>query len=184
MIHADSGAGDPSEADGTRAARRQASPRVSRRRAAGIYGTIITAAVLASAGKALPTAALAVAVLVTLLVYWAAEQYAELLGEQAEHGHLPTWPRIRSGLAGTWTMVTACYIPVLALIAARLLGASASVAANIALTVALALLIIHGWAAGRAAELRGSQLVVVTLIAGGLGAVMIVLKNFVIVVLH
>jgi hypothetical protein len=46
------------------------------------------------------------------------------------------------------------------------------------------LLIIHGWAAGRAAELRGSQLVVVTLIAGGLGAVMIVLKNFVIVVLH
>ena len=117
-------------------------------------------------------------------MYWSAEQYAELLGEQAEHGPLPTWPRIRSGLASTGTMVTACYIPVLALIAARLLGASASVAANIALTVALALLIIHGWAAGRAAELRGSQLVAVTLIAGGLGAVMIVLKNFVIVVLH
>ena len=184
MTHADSGAVDPSEDDGIRTASQQARPQAGRRRAAGIYGTIITAAVLASAGKALPTAALAVAVLVTLLVYWAAEQYAELLGEQAEHGHLPTWPRIRSGLAGTWTMVTACYIPVLALIAARLLGVSASVAANIALAVALALLIIHGWAAGRAAELRGNQLVVVTLIAGGLGAMMIVLKNFVIVVLH
>src|ERR687892_417898 len=110
MTHADSGAGDPSEDDGIRTASQQARRQAGRGRAAGIYGTIITAAVLASAGKALPTAALAVAVLVTLLVYWAAEQYAELLGEQAEHGHLPTWPRIRSGLAGTWTMVTACYI--------------------------------------------------------------------------
>jgi hypothetical protein len=184
MTHTDSGAGDPSDTDGRPVGGQQIAPRAGRRRAAGIYGIIITAAVLASAGKALSTPALAVAVFVTLLVYWAAEQYAELLGERAEHGHLPTWPRIRAGLGDTWTMVTACYVPVLALIAGRLLGASASMAANIALAVAVVLLIIHGWAAGRAAELRGIHLVVVTLIAGGLGAMMIVLKNFVLVVLH
>src|SRR5450755_2588556 len=61
------------------------------RRAAGIYGTIITAAVLAAAGDHVPTLALAVSIVVTLVVYWLAEEYAELLGEQLEGGRLPTW---------------------------------------------------------------------------------------------
>ena len=39
-----------------------------RRRAAGIYGAIITAAVLAAAGGKLPSVALSVSILVTLLV--------------------------------------------------------------------------------------------------------------------
>jgi len=155
-----------------------------RRRASGIYGTVITAAVLASAGNALPTAGLAVAVLLTLLVYWAAEQYAEVLGEQAEHGHLPSWSRIRDGLVSTSPMITAAYIPVLVLIAARLLGGTRTVAANIALAVAVLLLMTHGWSSGRAAELRGTRLLTVTLIAGSLGLIMIVLKNFVITHLH
>ena len=60
---------------------------LGRRRAAGIYGAIITAAILDTAGGHLPTAALVVSVVVTLLVYWLAEEYAELLGEQVETGH-------------------------------------------------------------------------------------------------
>ena len=52
-----------------------------RRRAAGIYGAIVTAAVIAATGEQLPTRWLVVAVVVTLIVYWAAEQYAELLGD-------------------------------------------------------------------------------------------------------
>jgi hypothetical protein len=47
-----------------------------RRRAAGIYGTIITAAVIAAGGNVLSTTALEVTVLVTLLVDWVAEQHA------------------------------------------------------------------------------------------------------------
>jgi hypothetical protein len=43
-----------------------------RRRAAGIYGAIITAAILDTAGGRLSTAALVIAVVVTLLVYWLA----------------------------------------------------------------------------------------------------------------
>jgi hypothetical protein len=158
--------------------------RAARRRASGIYGTIIAATVLAAAGSHLSTAATAVAIFVTLVVYWAAEQYAELLGERAEPGHLPSWERLRAGLADTWSMVTASYLPVLVLIVARLLRASATTAANIALFAAVVLLLIHGWAAGRAADLHGRQLAVVTLIAGALGAVLIVLKNFVLVSLH
>ena len=72
----------------------------SRRRAAGIYGTIITAAVLAAAGDHLPALPLAVSILVTLLVYWVAEEYADLLGEQLEAGQVASTtssPRIQSG---------------------------------------------------------------------------------------
>jgi hypothetical protein len=155
-----------------------------RRRTAGIYGTIVTAAVLGSAGAHLPTAALAIAVLVTLIVYWVAEQYAEVLGEQTAHGRLPTWPNIRAGLAHTWPMVSAAYIPVLVLIVARLAGASAVVSANIALSVTVVLLLVHGWSAGRAVDLHGVRLLAVTLIAGSLGVVMIILKNFVVTNLH
>ena len=62
----------------------------ARRRSAGIYGTIVASAVLAAGGAKLGTVPLAVTVLVTLLVYWAAEAYAELLSEQIHAGHLPT----------------------------------------------------------------------------------------------
>jgi len=77
-----------------------------------------------------------VAVLVTLLVYWIAEQYAELLGEHAEHGHLPTWPHIRAGLAASWPMVAASFVPLLVLVASRLAGASTAAAANAGLIAA------------------------------------------------
>src|SRR5215468_7774588 len=72
-----------------------------RRRAAGIYGAIITAAILDTASDRMPTYALVIAVVATLVVYWLAEEYAELLGEQVEGGRLPTWVRIREALAAT-----------------------------------------------------------------------------------
>ena len=80
-------------------------------RAAGIYGAIITAAILDTAGAHLPTAALVVSVVVTLLVYWLAEEYAEMLGEQVQGGHLPGRARIRASLAATWPMVSASCLP-------------------------------------------------------------------------
>ena len=136
--------------------------RAGRRRAAGIYGTIVTAAVLAAGGGVLPVPALAVAVLVTLMVYWLAEQYAEVHGEQAEHGQLPTWPRVRAGLVNTWAMVCAAYIPVLVLILVRVLDASPTLAANPALVAALLLLgvccvCVPGQASGLAEALVTSR---------------------------
>src|SRR5215472_1481312 len=72
-----------------------------RRRAAGIYGAIITAAILDTAGDRLSTGALVAAVVITLLVYWLAEEYAELLGEQAAGGKLPSRANVRgAGRAG------------------------------------------------------------------------------------
>lgn len=155
-----------------------------RHRAASIYGAIITAAIIAAGGGKLSTAALVIAVVVTLLVYWVAEEYAEVLGEQAEGGRLPTWASIRGMLSSTWPMVSASYAPLLALVIARLAGASALTAANIGLGLAIVVLTIHGWSAGRAAQLHGRQLLLATSVAAALGVVMILLKDIVLIHLH
>lgn len=148
---------------------------IETRQAAGIYGLIVTAAVIASAGGQLRTVALVVAVFVTLVVYWLAEEYARL-GEHASAGHLPSWPNIRSSLAVKWPMVSASYLPLLALVGARLLGGSAPNAAYLALSVTVVMLTYYGWSAGRASGLHGGGLLVMTAAASTLGLLMILLK--------
>ncbi len=81
-------------------------------------------------------------------------------------------------------MVSASYIPLLALVVARLFGASSRAAATVALAVAVVLLTIYGWSAGRGVHLRGRQLFVITSIAASLGLLMIILKDVVLVHLH
>jgi len=91
-------------------------------RAAGIYGAIITAAILDTAGGKLPTDVLVVGVVATLVVYWLAEQYAAVLGGQIAAGAVPTWDHIRGELAATWPMVNASLLPLVALVVARVAG--------------------------------------------------------------
>ena len=161
-----------------------AAENLGRRRAAGIYGAIITAAILDTAGGHVSTVALAVSVVVTLLVYWIAEEYAEVLGEQAAGGRLPSRASIRGALVSTWPMVTASYLPLLAVVLAHVAGASDLTAANAGLVVAIVLLTVYGWQAGRAARLQRGKLLVATSIAAGLGLVMILLKDLVLIHLH
>ena len=155
-----------------------------RRRAAGIYGAIITAAILDTAGGRLHTVALTVSVVGTLLVYWIAEEYAEVLGEQAAGGCLPSRASIQGALVSTWPMVTASYLPLLAVVLAAVAGAPELTAANVGLVVAVVLLTVHGWLAGRAAQLQGWRLGWATSIAAALGLVMILLKDLVLIHLH
>lgn len=168
--------------DGTQAG--PAVENLGRRRAAGIYGAIITAAILDTAGGHVSTAALVVSVVVTLLVYWIAEEYAEVLGEHTTGGRLPSRAYIQGSLVSSWPMVSASYVPLLAVVLAKVAGASDLTAANVGLVVAILLLTVHGWLAGRAAHLRGRKLVFVTSIAAALGLVMILLKDLVLIHLH
>lgn len=169
---------------GAPSALEQPAARRGRRRAAGSYGVIVTAAILTAAGSQLSTAALTVAVVVTLLVYWVAEEYAELLGEHVTSGKMPGRRQIRAELATTWPMVSASFGPLVVALLARLAGASTVTAANAGLTAAIVLLVWHAWSAGRAAQLRGWSLVALTSVGALLGVVMIVLKNLVLVHLH
>jgi hypothetical protein len=59
---------------------------LGRRRTSGIYGAIITAAILDTVGGHASTTVLVISVVVTLLVYWIAEEYAEVLGEHTAGG--------------------------------------------------------------------------------------------------
>jgi len=73
-------------------------------------------------------------------------------------------------------MVTASYIPPLSLLVTGVLGADTKTAATVALVVAIVLLLVQGWASGKALQLRGARLLAVTLIAGGFGVMMILPK--------
>ena len=161
-----------------------ATKNLGRRRAAGVYGAIVTAAILDTAGGNVSTGALVISVVVTLLVYWVAEEYAEVLGKQVEGGRLPSRAYIWEALAATWPMVSASFLPLIALLLARLAGASALTAANVGLIAAVILLTVHGWLAGRAAQLHGWRLLFATSIAAALGIVMILLKDLVLIHLH
>jgi positive regulator of sigma E activity len=152
-----------------------AAENLGRRRASGIYGAIITAAILDTVGGHASTTVLVVSVVGTLLVYWIAEEYAEVLGEHTAAGRLPSRASIQGALASTWPMVSASYAPLLAVVLATVAGASELTAANVGLVVVMVLLTTHGWLAGRAAQLQGWKLLVATSIAAGLGRVMIVL---------
>ncbi len=81
-------------------------------------------------------------------------------------------------------MVSASYAPLLALVLARLAGASDLTAANVGLAAAVVLLTVHGWLAARAAQLHGWPLVLATSTAAALGIVMILLKDLILTHLH
>jgi hypothetical protein len=88
------------------------------------YGAIITAAILDTAGGHVSTTALVISVLVTLLVYWIAEEYAEVLGEHTTGGRLPGRAYIQGSLVSSWPMVSASFAPLLAVVLAKVTGAS------------------------------------------------------------
>ena len=50
--------------------------------------------------------------------------------------------------------------------------------------VAIVFLMIYAWFAGRAAQLRGRQLLIITAAAAALGLMMIILKDVVLIHLH
>ena len=149
-----------------------------RARAAGIYGTIVTASVLATAGGNLHPAALEVLVFGTLLVYWVAEVYAEILADHIHAGRLPTGRELRGVVGSTWPLVAASYLPLLVLAVAAL-GATPKVASFLALAVAVVLLLVHGLTAGRAAGLTGWRLTGSAATAGLFGIAMVALKALV-----
>jgi hypothetical protein len=81
----------------------------------------------------------------SLGVTWAAlSALPRVRGGRLGSGHGGSFCR-STALAATWPVVTASYIPLLAVILAHLLGASPSAAANVGLAVAIVLLMSYAW---------------------------------------
>jgi hypothetical protein len=142
---------------------------------AGIYGTIISASVLAAAHED-DVVSIALGVFFTLLVYWLAERWSELLG-----GHLQgepfDWAHARRVFVHGWPMVQASYLPVLVLVISRLLGASVEAAVNFALLTTILVLIGLGALAARRAGMPPIGVVASAVFNGFLGGVLILLKS-------
>ncbi|WP_203716144.1 hypothetical protein [Asanoa siamensis] len=140
---------------------------------AGIYGTVICASTLAAAGN-YPAGRVALIVLVTLLVYWLAERYSELLGLA---GQGPIGRReVLAALTSGWAMIQASVTPLLVLFFARLAGASHAAALDAALAYTVFLLVVLGWLAARRAGLTGWTRWAATSFSGILGLVVVALK--------
>ena len=144
--------------------------------AAGIYGIIISAAVMAAAHT---TSAIAtdVAVLVTLIIYWAAERYSRIVAERIHQGQRPSWHTVRDQVTSGWEMVTASFIPLAVLAVVRLAGASLRTATIVALVCSTVLLCMAGWRVGEQGRLSRLEQVVSTVVAGAFGGAIILLKT-------
>lgn len=142
--------------------------------AAGIYGTIVAASVLA-AGANQSTLGIIVLVVVTLVVYWLAEQYAHALAHSLA-GQRPDRGVVIAGLREGAPMIQASYVPVLVLTGCWLLGLGTNASVNIALTVCVGILFALGWRGGvrRGLLLRGRLVSAAT--AGSFGVAVVVLK--------
>ena len=125
--------------------------------AAGIYGVIVSSAVMA-ASHAATAAAATVAVLVTLVIYWGAERYARIVAERIHSGRRPDRRELRHQLTTGWEMVTASFLPLAVLDVARLLGAQLSTALLAGLSCSTLLLGDRrlGGRPGRKARHRGT----------------------------
>jgi positive regulator of sigma E activity len=143
--------------------------------AAGLYGVIVASAVMA-ASHANGALAVAVAVVITLLVYWAAERYARLVAERIHDGHRPTWGEVRRQLTRGWEFVTASFLPLVVMIVARLLGAQVAGAVLAGLLCSTVLLGVAGWEIGRHGRLTTAERVASSVVAALFGVGMILMK--------
>jgi hypothetical protein len=143
--------------------------------AAGIYGLIVSGAVMA-ASHADSAFVVVVTALVTLFVYWAAERYSRLIAERIHTGHRPDWGQVRVQLTTAWEMVTVSALPLTSLILLSLLGRDLSTAVGWSLGLSTLLLCLAGWEVGRNGKLTGRERLMSGLAAGGFGVVLILLK--------
>jgi len=144
--------------------------------AAGIYGTIVAAGVMAAA-HASTAAAVIVGVAFTLVVYWAAERYARLVADRIHRDRPPTWAEVRAQLRSGWEMVTVSTLPLLVLALFALLGAQLGVAVLAGLLCSTLMLCLAGWEIGSGGRLSVLERGVLVAVAGGFGVLMIVLKS-------
>jgi hypothetical protein len=142
--------------------------------APGIYGTVISASVLAAVDETEPIWTVVVTVVVTVLVYWFAERYSMLLAVHMR-GHTAAG-RIGQVLRQGWRMVEASYTPVLVLVLFWSITGSVADAIAAALYYTTGLLVALGWLAGRRNGQSGWALIRTMAFVGALGVVIIALK--------
>lgn len=126
-----------------------------------MYGSLLAASVVATAGTLgdYPRLQLALLLVVTGLVFWAAHVYAFLVGERLP-GRPWTWAEVRRVARHEWSIVEAAALPAAAVAVSPVLGLGPGATAWLALGVAVFQQVL--WAtlgAARAGAARGQVVV-------------------------
>lgn len=144
----------------------------------GIYGTVITGAIIATTEESVTVTDVVIQVLVTILVYWAAERWSQSLGSQVP-GEPLSAARVRRIFAEGWPMVEAAYLPLIVIIVASLCGLDADHSIGLGLIAVVVSLVVIGAVASRRAGLTGWALTGSTVVGGLFGVILIGLKAIV-----
>ena len=148
-----------------------------RQRAGHLYGLIVTGAVLATVPDDFRLIRVAVVLLCTLAIYWAAETYVHWIATRTHVGRTLTRDERRFIVRDGWPLVAACAVPLLCLTLEALLGVETSVALHVTLALNAVLLFVTGWQMGAAGGLTGVRLAISSVAAGLLGISLIALKS-------
>ena len=94
----------------------------------------------------------AITVFVTVLAYWAAESYADVLGEQIAEERNSSWHRAWELLRQGFPLVEASFLPLFVLVVAWLVGVNTTAAITAGLVTNGLLLVAMGWILGAVGE--------------------------------
>lgn len=148
-----------------------------RRRAAHLYGLIVSGAVLATAADEFRLARVAIILLCTLAIYWAAETYVHWIALRTLVRRDLTREERRRIISDGWPLMTACAVPLLFLGLEAVFGVETPLALDLTLAVNTVLLFLVGWQMGKAGGLTGVRLALSVGASGLLGVALIVLKT-------
>ncbi|ROS27881.1 hypothetical protein [Cellulomonas sp. PhB150] len=151
-------------------------PDSARRRAAHLYGLVVTGSVLAAAPLELGLVRIALLLLGTLAVYWAAESYAHMIAARTVLRRSMTAHERREVFRDGVPLIAACLIPGVVLVGEAVLGVDVGTGIDIALGVNLAMLLVVGWRMSSVSGMTGLTRIGSTLLCGLLGVALAALK--------
>ncbi len=150
---------------------------LARNPAASIYGTVLADSVLAVESERQTTLRdLVYAELISVVVYWLAHVYADFLGTRSAPGHRPGLRGLVDTMAHEWPLVTASFVPLLAVLLAAVAGASVQGASLAGMWTGVGALVLWGEIAGRHSGSGRWGALGYGLLSGALGISLILLR--------
>lgn len=150
---------------------------LARNPAASIYGTVLADSVLAVEAERQTTLSdLVYGELISVVVYWLAHVYADFLGTRSDPGHRAGVRGLVETMSHEWPLVTASFIPLLAVLLASLAGASVQDASLAGMWTGVGALVLWGELAGRHSGSGTWGAIGYGLLSGALGVILILLR--------
>lgn len=147
--------------------------------AEGALGTVVTAGLMAAyADPPVQMAEVVVAALVTVVVYWLAHVYAEMVGRMpGDGGPAFSRARLRRSLRANWGLVRAALPLLVIALVAWAAGARPTTALGVAVWFAVVILVVEGVVTAYRHGVRGLRLLAAAAAAGVLGLLLVALKS-------